>query len=167
MGINDSSHFLHKANDFRESSISVNSLFKRTENKRSWGIINPGFILAQSYMYFVFGYENNLLNGFSIDRFIEDIKVESKNYKNSKNRSDYLLRRLRNSIAHSRVDIIIISEDGKIHKDGDVHFIFEDNNKKKNDYIKIDMDFSVFANLIEESAEYQFKELEKGCKINT
>ena len=48
-GVNDTSHFIHSANEKKNESITIAELFEQTEKKRRWGIINPGFVLSNAY----------------------------------------------------------------------------------------------------------------------
>ena len=155
-GVNDSSHFLHEASRLRKEPISLVELFRETAPKRKWSLVNPGFILAQSYSYFVYGHEVKALEGFSLVPFLSDIKVTYSGYDQleDEKKSDLLKRRIRNAIAHCRYQVEIRTEDGKITKDGDIWYAFHDDRPKKDDRIEFEISMPIFGNIIELAGEH-------------
>ncbi|MFO1432427.1 MAG: HEPN family nuclease [Candidatus Competibacteraceae bacterium] len=152
MGVNDASHFLHIAQERQADTISMRDFFAETEKKRFGSLINPGILMSIAYSYFVFGYELRCLDDFFPSRFLNDIKIqniEDKNFytKQDQDKWKYLQRRLRNSIAHCRFKVEVRSKPGKIQEDGDVWYVFSDENNGK-DKIEFAMSFPTFGNII-------------------
>ncbi|MGD9992368.1 MAG: hypothetical protein AB7S69_03645 [Salinivirgaceae bacterium] len=160
IGTNDTSHFVHEANSKKSETIPLRDFFENTERKRKWSIVNPGFVLGNAYMYFVYGQEKGLLNDFSIDAFLSNIIIteDKSKYDDCIDKSDYLKRRLRNSLAHCRYRIEIRSKSQIIENDGDVWFVFSDSNKGK-DKITFEMSFPTFGNLIEKAGQHTLNNL--------
>ena len=161
-GVNDMSHFIHSASDQKEGNISLKDFFKQTEQKRKWSIVNPGFVLANAYSYFVFGQEHKLLDKFDLSQFLSSFIVSYPNYKDiePEKKSKLLKRRLRNAIAHCHYRVEIRTEDGKISKDGNLWFVFEDQKKDGSDKITMEISFPNFGNLIEVAGQHTIKELQ-------
>jgi hypothetical protein len=166
IGMNDSLAVLHMANDKRnDQNFSTYDLYESTKNKRRWSIINPGLVMAQSYMYFVVGHESGFLDDFpSSDKtikFINQFSFHNDEYqiKKGENKIEAIKRHLRNSISHSRYNFFINTPSGEIHKDGDLIIVFEDyypKNNGKEHYCKFQISFPDFANLIESTGEMTF-----------
>ena len=169
IGVNDSSHFLHVAQNNRKSDITVSKLFEDTEAKRKWSLINPGLLLSQAYAYFVFGQEKGLIKDFSLEKFIDQIEVTYSGFDtlNIAEKSNLIKRRLRNAIAHCRYSVVIRTDDGQIKKDGDVWFNFNDYNQKKNDRIDFSMSLPTFGNIIENAGEYTMLKLKQNKAIDS
>jgi len=165
--MNDSLAVLRLASDKRnDQNFTTHDLYESTKNKRRWSIINPGLIMAQSYMYFVVGHESGLLLDFpSSDqaiKLIHQFSFHNDDYqiKKGENKTDAIKRHLRNSISHSRYSFFIITPSGQISKDGDLIIVFEDyfpKNDSKEHYCKFKISFPDFANLIESTGEMIFK----------
>ena len=160
-GVNDSSHFLHEASRRRGESISLADLFRETKPKRKWSLVNPGFLLAQSYSYFVYGQEVGALVDFSLAPFLSDFEVSYHGYDQMKDdqKSNLLKRRIRNAIAHCRYQVEIRTLDGKITKDGDVWYTFHDDRQKGGDRIDFAISLPAFGNIIESAGEYTIKKI--------
>lgn len=160
-GVNDSSHFLHEASRRRRESISLVELFKETKPKRKWSLVNPGFLLAQSYSYFVYGQEVKALEGFSLVPFLSNIEVTYHDYDQLEGdeKSDLLKRRLRNAIAHCRYQVEIRTQDGKIAKDGDIWYAFHDDRPKGYDRIEFAISLPTFGNIIESAGEHTMNKI--------
>ncbi len=164
MGVNDSSHFLHVAQDNRESDISVSKLFADTSPKRKWSLINPGLLLSQAYAYFVLGQEKKLIENFSLEKFIDQIEVKYCGFDamSPDSKSQLIKRRLRNAIAHCRYSVVIRTNDGQIEKDGDLWFEFNDDNRNGRDRIDFSMSLPTFGNIIENAGEYTMLKLKQN-----
>jgi hypothetical protein len=162
-GVNDTSHFVHTANDRKNEEVTLAEFFRQTEDKRRWSIVNPGFILSKAYSYFVFANERNMLNDFEPTDLIAKIKVTDERQQYSslseRDKCSELRRRLRNSIAHCRYKIECRTVDGHISKDDDWWFVFHDNNKRGDDHIKMEASLPVFANLVEKAGKHCMGEL--------
>jgi len=175
IGMNDSLAVLHLASDKRnDQNFTTYDLYESTKNKRRWSIINPGLIMAQSYMYFVVGQESGLLVDFPSSgqtiKFINQFSFHKDDYQTKKdeNKTDAIKRHLRNSIAHSRYSFFINNPLGQITKDGDLIIVFEDyypKNDSKEHYCKFEISFPDFANLIESTGEMIFKKTTPQQKI--
>ena len=161
-GVNDTSHFVHTANEKRDEEIFLKDFFIETEPKRKWSIVNPGYILSNAYSYFVFAQEKKLLDNFHLEQFLPSIKVTYPNYESldDAKKSELLKKRIRNAIAHCRYKIEIRTDDGKIGKDGDLWFVFNDENRGK-DKITMEISFPAFGNLIESAGEFCMRKLRK------
>ena len=168
LGVNDASHFLHYAANNRNESMSVEQLFKDTKEKRRWSIVNPGFILSLAYSYFVFGYERKLIKEFCFQSWLRKITVEHNDFDKMsiKKKSDFLKRRLRNSIAHCSFKVEIRSSSGRIETDGDLWFVFFDENRNGNDKVKIEINLPDFGNILEEVGELCFRKLKPISGVN-
>jgi hypothetical protein len=155
MGTNDASHFLHAAQQ-RRDDISLSHFIKETGAKRRWSLVNPGIMLAFSYSYFVFGQENGYLDTFSLSPFLETIAVcyPSFDSMSPTDQSTHLKRRLRNSIAHCRYEVQIRTDDGAIHRDGDVWFVFQDSRPNGDDAIQFEMSLPTFGNIVESAGKH-------------
>jgi hypothetical protein len=162
-GVNDTSHFVHTANDRQNEEITLAEFFRQTEGKRKWSIVNPGFILSKAYSYFVFAYEREMLDDFEPTDLITKIKFTDQrqeyNSSSERDKCKQLRRRLRNSIAHCKYIIECRTADGRISKDDDLWFVFEDNNNHRDDHIKIEVSYPVFANLVEGAGKHCMREL--------
>ena len=153
MGANDVSHFLHTVEERKNEKVPLDQFYRETETekKRMWTLINPGLLLSQAYIYFVYGQEKGLLDGFDISKFFSQITVNYSDYSDlhEREKSKLIRRRLRNSIAHCRYDIEIRTTDGEITKDGDIVFVFTDEKHDKSDKIKFEMNLPTFGNIVE------------------
>jgi len=160
-GVNDSSHFLHEASRRRHEPISLYELFQETEHKRKWSLVNPGFLLMQSYSYFVYGHEVRALEGFSLVPFLSDIHVDYDGYGqlDDDKKSRLLKRRLRNAIAHCRYQVEIRTQDGKITKDGDIWYAFHDDRPGGGDRIVFEISLPTFGNIIESAGAHTMKKI--------
>ena len=164
-GVNDTTHFIHEASRRKGDSTSLKRFFIQTEKKRKWSLDNPGFLLAVAYSYLVFGYEKGLLEGFPFGDHLNFFAVTSSTYndlKDDNKKALEILRRLRNSIAHCRYEVQIRSSNGKIQNDGNVWFVFTDQNLRKpdsSDNIKIEISFPNFGNFIERIGGHCMKKL--------
>lgn len=166
IGMNDSLAVLHMASDRRsDQNFTTYDLYESTKNKRRWSIINPGLIMAQSYMYFVVAHESGMLDNFPSSKetikFIHQFSFHNDEYqiRKDENKTEAIKRHLRNSIAHSRYSIFVDTPSGKITKDGDLIIVFEDyfpKNNSKEHYCKFQISFPDFANLIEITGEIIF-----------
>ena len=154
-GICDSSYFLHHANERRESLKPIKKLFVDTQLKRNWGVINPGFILAQAYMYFVYGYENKLINSFDFMSYEENIIIDSQESIKI-NKNEFILHGLKNALINSTVDISSRYDDGEIHRYSDIVFIFTDYNKGSNNPVRFEIDFVTLAIIIENTDTHDY-----------
>lgn len=160
-GVNDTSHFVHEASHRRRDSISLNKFFELTKPKRKWSIINPGFLLAQSYSYFVYGQESGALEDFSLEPFLDKIDVNYVGYDELSvvEKSKLLKRRFRNAIAHCRYQVEIRTQDGRISNDGDVWYAFHDDRPKGDDRIEFSISLPTFGNIIEAAGEHTMKQI--------
>ncbi len=170
LGANDTYYFCHFCSSFRKNKqITISEAFSRTADKRTWGIINPGIILASAYSYFVFGQERGMLKGFpeDLNQFLGKIKVSHKNdinegdkYSNysQHEKVEYIKRRIRNAIAHCNYRIYITTMDRKIRKDGDLLFVFKDDDHGKK---KVEFRISLpdFGNIVENCGEFVYTRL--------
>ena len=71
-----------------------------------------------------------------------------------------LKRRLRNSIAHCKYTIEVRTTDGQISNDKDLWFIFEDNNKKGDDPIIMEVNFPTFGNIVEKAGSHCIRKMD-------
>jgi hypothetical protein len=161
-GVNDTSHFVHTADERRDEKIFLKDFFIETKPKRRWSIVNPGYILSNAYSYFVFAQENRLLDDFLLGQFLPFIKVTYPNYESldDTQKSKLLKRRIRNAIAHCRYKVEIRTDDGKIRNDGDLWFVFNDEDRGK-DKITMEISLPSFGNLIESAGKYCISKLHK------
>lgn len=166
-GVNDMWAFVCKAQENRDSSISLQNFFENTEPKRKWSLINPGSLLSCAYAYFVFGYENGILDDFPVGnknakKFIEEFSVTYDKYKDMtlEAKVSMIKRRLRNSIAHCHYSVEVRTNDGQITKDGDVWYRFEDGEKKDgSDRITMEISLPDFGNIIEDAGKHAYNRL--------
>lgn len=152
-GANDASHFLSIAQRRRSEPTPLCDFFEETKDKRKWSLINPGSMLAISYMYFVFGYERGHLSGFSLIPFLERVTVQYPGYesKTPAEKSDFLKRRLRNAIAHCRYEVQIRTDDGRPRNDSDFWMVFQDQRRSGADVVTFEMTLPTFGNLTEDA----------------
>lgn len=166
IGMNDSLSVLHLASDRRkDQDYSTFDLYESTKSKRRWSIINPGLIMAQSYMYFVVGHESDLLDDYPSSeksiKLITQFSFKNDEYQTKKGESriQAIKRHLRNSISHARYRFYINTPTGEITRDGDLIIVFEDykpGNSTNKYHCEFEITFPAFANLIEDTGEIIF-----------
>ena len=113
----------------------INEFKLRNENCE---ILNPGTLFMATYLLFLYPKESELaaLDLKNIDTSQFDIKALGTKKKNETNKA-YLLRRIRNSIAHANFSI-----------KSDFTIEFEDNNKQGTNYFKVEIGLSEFGNIV-------------------
>jgi hypothetical protein len=163
MGANDISHFLHTVEIRKNEKIPLDNFYKETEleKRRMWSLINPGLLLSQAYIYFVYGQEQGLLDDLDISKYFSKISVNYSGYCDLSDidKSITIRRRVRNAIAHCRYSIEVRTTDGRITKDGDVWFVFTDQKRDGSDKIKIEMSFPTFGNVVEAAGGHTLSKL--------
>lgn len=115
-------------------------------------------------MYFVYGQENKILDKFEFKDLLKNSKVNYHRYDSISDdeKCKLLKRRLRNAIAHCRFYIEIRNKSGIIERDGDVWFIFNDENRTGNDKIIFEMSFPTFGNLVENAGAFTMNYLKRN-----
>ncbi len=120
-----------KANNNRE----LQKVLSEYERKYMGDILNPGTLIAFSYLIFVFPKESNFIT------FEEDQTKHFSIFKNEKTiscKSDEVIRHLRNAIAHANID----------YHSKEMLFIFKDKNMRNNDIFEIQISLNNFKEFL-------------------
>jgi len=170
LGVNNMWHFVHQAQLCgNHCPIPMREFYQYVTADLKWSIINPGSVLICAYAYFVYGQEKKLLDDFlssdeGKEAFLAKFTVADTSYEkltSNKEKVDYIKRRLRNSLAHCRYSVEVRTESGKIRNDGDVYYVFEDEDGKGGNKTKIEISFPSFANIIQATGKFGFKKLKQ------
>jgi len=95
----------------------------------------------------------------NVSEFINEFAVTYNRYENmdAKDKAVFLKRRLRNSIAHCHYSVEVRTNDGKINNDRDIWYRFEDESRKGDDKVTMEISFPSFGNIIEDAGEHTIK----------
>jgi HEPN family protein len=125
---------LDKKNTDKKIGKLLNEFYDKNEKI---SVLNPGTLFMATYLLFLYPKESEITNFDNID--LTEFNINTKGLKqNNETDKSYLLRRIRNSIAHGNFKI----ENNQI--------IFNDNNKSGSNPFKASIQISKFGSFINE-----------------